>query len=69
VDSTLRLSGLKAWACSGLTLSGASLPRLEKRASRLSSPKSWRRRMGQVLTHSGTYNMSCHYLSNEVLNG
>jgi hypothetical protein len=29
--STLRLSGLKAGACSGLTLSGASLPRLERR--------------------------------------
>ena len=29
--STLRLSGLKAGACSGLTLSGASLPHLERR--------------------------------------
>jgi uncharacterized protein (DUF433 family) len=29
--STLRLPGLKAWACSGLTLSGASLPRLKRR--------------------------------------
>src|SRR4030043_1016517 len=29
--STLRLPGLRAWACSGLTLSGASLPRLKRR--------------------------------------
>ena len=29
--STLRLPGLKARACSGLTLSGASLPRLQRR--------------------------------------
>ncbi len=29
-ESTLRLSGLKATACSGLTLSGNSLPRLKK---------------------------------------
>jgi len=29
--STLGLPGLKAWACSGLTLSGASLPRLKRR--------------------------------------
>jgi len=30
-QSTLRLPGLKAVACSGLTLSGASLPRLQRR--------------------------------------
>ncbi len=30
-NSTLRLPGLKARACSGLTLSGASLPRLQRR--------------------------------------
>jgi formylglycine-generating enzyme required for sulfatase activity len=29
---TLRLPGLKAWVCSGLTLSGASLPRLKRRS-------------------------------------
>ena len=31
LKSTLRLPGLKARACSGLTLSGASLPRLKRR--------------------------------------
>ena len=31
LKSTLRLSSLKAGACSGLTLSGASLIRLERR--------------------------------------
>jgi hypothetical protein len=31
MKSTLRLPGLKAVACSGLTLSGASLPRLQRR--------------------------------------
>ena len=29
--STLRLPRLKVWACSGLTLSGAYLPRLKRR--------------------------------------
>jgi hypothetical protein len=38
--STLRLPGLKAWACSGLTLSGASLPRVLNGGA-------WCRRMGQ----------------------
>ena len=35
--STLRLPGLKARACSGLTLSGASLPRLQRRSLALSN--------------------------------
>jgi hypothetical protein len=38
--STLRHPGQKARACSGLTLSGASLPRTVKGAA-------WRRRTGQ----------------------
>jgi hypothetical protein len=35
--STLRLPGLKARVCSGLTLSGASLPRLQRRGLALSN--------------------------------
>ena len=38
--STLRLSGLKAEECSGLTLSGASLPRLQRWVVWLSSCRS-----------------------------
>jgi hypothetical protein len=38
-ESTLRLPGLRAWVCSGLTLSGASLFLLKGGG--------WRRRTGQ----------------------
>ncbi len=37
ITSTLRLPGLKARACSGLTLSGASLPRLQRGGLALSN--------------------------------
>ena len=41
IKSTLRLPGLKARACSGLTLSRASLPRLQRWGLALSNGSTW----------------------------